>query len=103
MAKTIRQAARDREPLGGADAQCLEHALTQAENRAAQLRELLSVARRAHVRTVFGGGDTAVVHGNYGVDGGPTHTVKVYSPRDVAVLWWGAAEAEILYPTKIEE
>ena len=38
-AKTVRQACRDREPLDGADAQCLEHALTQAESQLAAERE----------------------------------------------------------------
>jgi hypothetical protein len=38
---TIREAARQRQPLGGPDAQALEHALTQLERRCAALEALI--------------------------------------------------------------
>jgi len=45
MKKTVRQAARDREPLNGTDAQALEGALQQAEREIAALRVLLRECR----------------------------------------------------------
>ena len=45
MKKTVRRAARDREPLSGVDAQALEGALQQAEREIAALRVLLRECR----------------------------------------------------------
>ena len=47
--KKVRQACRDREPLGGADAQALEHALTQLEEELSSARaELTKVLEENH-------------------------------------------------------
>ena len=50
MKKTVRQAARDREPLNGTDAQALEGALQQAEREIAALRVLLRECRDDFMR-----------------------------------------------------
>lgn len=61
----------------------LETALTERDD-----------SRRAHIRSVFHCGDTAVVNNH----AAGIRSTKCYSHHEVAVIWWGDNEADRLFP-----